>query len=123
VAQPHRPPTQTEALGRLRVARRIAPDRDGAKRLALRYGDQLVCVRHRLNGAGTIRYTTVELLVDQAPVLSMDARPVSLRLPPGDKSTRSLLLAEGARWDPAQKIWLVQRQVARKLGLMQHIVR
>lgn len=114
--QPH------ESLSQLRVARRIAPNQAGAKRFALRYGDQLVCVRHRLNAAGTTRFTTVELLVETTPVVPAGTRLVALRLGPGEKTTRSLLMACGAQWDKSKKVWFVARQVAQSLGLADRIV-
>jgi len=114
--QPH------ESLSQLRVARRIAPTQAGAKRFALRYGDQLVCVRHRLDAAGTTRFTTVELLVETTPVVPAGTRLVALRLGPGEKTTRSLLMACGAQWDKSKKVWFVARQVAQSLGLADRIV-
>ena len=113
---------QDESLSQLRVARRIAPTQNGAKRFALRYGHELVCVRHRLNAAGTTRYTTIELLVETTPVVRAGTRMVALRLGPGEKSTRSLLMACGAQWDKTQKLWFVARQVAKTLGLTDRIV-
>ena len=111
-----------ESLSQLRVARRIAPNQNGAKRFALRYGNELVCVRHRLNAAGTTRFTTVELLVETTPVVPAGTRLVALRLGPGEKSTRSLLMACGAQWDKSRKVWFVARQVAKTLGLADRIV-
>lgn len=114
--------TKSPALSELRVAKRMAPGQDGAKRLSLRYGDQLVCVRHRLDQSGNVRYTTVELLVERTPVVRTGDRPVALRLKPTEKSTRSLLLACGGQWDNAAKHWLVARKVAKSLGLLDRVV-
>jgi hypothetical protein len=117
-----RPKSETEVLANLRVARRMAPDRDGAKKLALRYGEQLVCVRHRLNSTGTVRFTTVELLVEQTPVVPTGTRLVAVRLEAGDRPTRSLLLSCGAHWDKSQKVWLVPRRVVKTFGLLDRVV-
>ncbi len=116
------PKSKTEGLANLRVARRIAPDRDGAKKLALRYGEQLVCVRHRLNSTGTVRFTTVELLVEQTPVVPTGTRLVAVRLEPGDRPTRSLLLSCGAQWDKSRKVWMVPRRVVKTFGLLDRVV-
>ena len=110
------------ALSELRVAKRYAPEQDGAKRFALRYGESLVCVRHRLNPAGTVRHTTVEVLVETTPVVPSGNRLVALRLGPTEKSTRSLLLACGGLWNNSAKHWLVPRKVAQSLGLLDRIV-
>lgn len=112
-----------KSISDLRIAKRIRPNRNGAKRFALRYGDQLVCVRHRLSADSTIRYTTVELVIEQTPVVPAGDRLIALRLNPRDQFTRSLLLASGGRWDDTAKQWLVARKVAKSLGLLDKIVR
>ena len=116
------PNTKLQPLADLRIAKRMAPDQDGAKRFALRYGDELVCVRHRLDASGSTRYTTVELLVEQTPVVRSGERLVALTLKPTDKSARSLLLACGGVWDADAKQWRVARKVAKSLGLLDRII-
>ena len=110
------------SLSSLRVAKTYAPEQDGAKRFARRYGDQLVCVRHRLNEMGTIRHTTVELLIESTPVVSRSRSTVAVRISATDKTTRTLLMACGAHWQPKQKYWLLPRLVAKNLRLLRKIV-
>jgi hypothetical protein len=110
------------SLSSLRVAKTYAPHQPGAKRFALRHGEQLVCVRQRLNAAGTMRYTTVELLVETTPVASRARSLVALRIPPGDRATRTLLMSCGGQWQPALRYWLVSRVVARNMGLLGMVV-
>lgn len=120
---PHHPrKTNASSLSDLRVAKRFAPGQDGAKRFALRHGEKLVCVRHRLDSAGSVRYTTVELLVEETPVVPSGNRLVALRLGPTQKSTRSILLACGGQWNNSARHWLVPRKVAKSLGLLDLIV-
>ncbi len=52
----------------LRVTKTLEPDQPGAVRLTRQYGDALLCVRYRRDPRGLTRYTTVELIVDRAPV-------------------------------------------------------
>ena len=118
----HQRKIDVPALSDFRVAKRYAPEQDGAKRFALRHGESLVCVRHRINSAGTVRHTTVELLVESTPVVPSGSRLVALRLGPTEKSTRSLLLACGGQWNNSAKHWLVPRKVASSLGLLDRIV-
>jgi hypothetical protein len=110
------------AISHLRVARTYKPDRNGAKRLARRYGPQLVCVRHRLNAAGTVRYTTVELLVERVPIAARARSRIAIRIPAADKATRRQMLAGGAQWDPQHGYWLLPRNVARSLQLLRYVV-
>ena len=81
-------------ISRLHVSKTYAPDQNGAKRFARRYGDPLVCVRHRLSDDGAMRHTTVELLVESTPVASRARALVARRIHANDKSTRTLLMAE-----------------------------
>ncbi|MDY6921765.1 MAG: hypothetical protein SV765_16320 [Pseudomonadota bacterium] len=50
------------------VTKTLRPGDSGTKRLKQRYGDRLVCVRYRKDAGRQRRYTTVELIVDEAPV-------------------------------------------------------
>jgi hypothetical protein len=109
-------------VGRLRVARRYAPQQPGAKRFALRYGDQLVCVRHRLSDDGRIRHTTVELLIESTPIVSRQRSLIAIRIPASDRNTRQLLLACGAEWKPRERVWLLPHLVAKNLRLLRHRV-
>ena len=114
--------TPKSALASLRVAKTYAPDQNGAKRFAKRYGDSLVCVRHRLNEDGTVRHATVELLVESTPVASRARSLVAIRIPGSDRATRALLLACGAQWYPKEKYWLLPRLIAKNLRLLRNSV-
>lgn len=114
--KPHQP------LERLRVAKKFGPAQDGAKRFALRYGDQLVCVRHRLSDDGTLRHTTVELVVETTPVVSRQRALIAVRIPADERRTRTLLMACGAKWLPKHKYWLVPHLVAKNLRVLRYRV-
>jgi hypothetical protein len=114
--------TAKPSLAGLRVSKTYGPGQDGAKRFAKRHGESLVCVRHRLSDDGTVRHTTVELLVESTPVASRARTLVAVRIGATDKKTRTLLLACGAQWVPKEKYWLVQRLVAKNLRLLQNTV-
>ena len=111
-----------DKLAQLRVSKTYPPDQNGAKRFALRYVDNLVCVRHRLSQNGSIRHTTVELLVESTPITSRARSLVAIRIPPTDKKTRTLLISCGAQWQPKLRYWLLSRLVAKNLHLLQCIV-
>ncbi len=115
-------PTAGPPVARMRVAKRFAPQQPGAKRFALRYGDQLVCVRHRLSDDGRLRHTTIELLVESTPVVSRSRRLIAIRLPTADRPTRQWLIACGAEWKPRDRLWLLPYLVAKNLRLLKHRV-
>ncbi|CAD5373042.1 conserved hypothetical protein [Rubrivivax sp. A210] len=114
--------TANTRLAALAVAKTYAPDQNGAKRFEKRYGDKLVCVRHRLSDDGTVRHTTVELLIESTPVASRARSLVAVKIGASDKATRTLLMACGAQWVPKQKYWLVPRMVAKNLRLLKNVV-
>ena len=114
--------TANTNLAALRVAKTYAPDQNGAKRFALRYANQLVCVRHRLSDDGSVRHTTVELLRESTPVSSRARTLVAVRIDPTDKNTRTLLMACGAEWLTKEKYWLLPRMVAKNLRLLKNVV-
>lgn len=109
-------------IGRLRVAKRYAPHQAGAKRFALRYGDPLVCVRHRLSDDGRVRHTTIELLIESTPIVSRQRSLIAIRIAGSDRSTRQLLLLCGAEWKPKERLWLLPHLVAKNLRLLKHRV-
>ena len=109
-------------LAALRVIKTIRPGQDGAKRHTLKHGDALVCVRHRSEPASNTRVVTVELVVESWPIAARDNKQVTVRLGPAEKSTRALLLALDAKWDPTERVWRMPRNVARTLRLLSKIV-
>jgi len=106
----------------LRIAKTIGRGQIGAKRQTLQHGDELVCVRHRIDPRTNTRYVTVELISEWLPVVSRDNRQVAVRIGALDKPTRILLLSYGATWDPTRRLWLMPRSVARTLRLLHQII-
>ena len=107
------------------VVKRLRPSQAGALKLARRYGDALVCVRYRHNAQGTYRYTTIELVVDEAPVETrahLDEL-VMIRIAFDDTKRRHRALAEGALWDVKRQLWSMPRRTAKRLRLITSIVK
>lgn len=102
------------------VLKKLAPGAAGARRLAARFGDALVCVRYREDAAGGQRLTTVELVVERRP------------LPPGEflvriefeeTGLRAQVKEAGGTWDPKLKLWHVPRAAVRKLKLTKRVIK
>jgi hypothetical protein len=101
------------------VLKTIWPHQHGAIKLARRYGDALVCVRYRRSPNGRLRVTTVELAIEEMPVRR---RWVAVRLPWGTgPALRSQLQDAGAQWDARQRVWIMPRRTAERLGLEAHV--
>lgn len=100
------------------VLKKIAPGAAGAKRLAARFGDVLVCVRYRDDPARGRRLTTVELIVEERPLPG----PLAVRIAYDEKELRSQARAAGGWWDGQRKLWLLPRAAVRKLKLENRVV-
>lgn len=115
------------AWERTRVIKKISATQPGALKLARRHGDALVCVRYRHSQDGSTRYTTVELVVDEAKVAKRRPRQrdndvVMISLQPGEGELRKLILSAGGRWDGRRFVWHLRRGKAQQLGLLDRAI-
>lgn len=107
---------------KLRVLKKLSPHQPGARKLAQRYGESLVCVRHRTDEKGQFRYTTVELFVDKTPVRPRLDKIVQLKLRYNEGALRMVIQAAGGTWNAESKRWLLPKRVAGALNLLDRIV-
>ena len=105
----------------LRVVKKLAPDQPGALKFARKYGDALICVRHRVDPTARVRTTTVELRVDQAPIRPRSERTVGVRIDYAERSLQIAAKAAGATWDPKARLWRMPIRAAGALGLRARI--
>ncbi len=105
------------AVNRFKVVKTLAPGRKGALRLAERYGEALVCVRHRVGPEGKLRITTVELVVDETPIHPRAEAIVQVRIGFRDRNARAAAMAAGAVWDAESRLWRMPRGLAHALNL------
>ena len=105
-----------------RVTKKIAPSQPGAIKLARRYGEHLVCVRHRVDPTGTVRFTTVELVVEQAPIGTKPDQIVGVRVDYHERQLRAAVKAAGATWDHEACVWRMPLKMARLLCLRERII-
>lgn len=107
-----------------RISKKLAPGQPGTKRYLRQFADALVCVRYRLHPETAMRYTTVEIIVDEKhlPVLptpcgTADDTTVALTVAYGEAELRQRVKQAGAKWDQDRKVWLLPYATARQLGL------
>ena len=87
----------TVALGSTtKVIKKLDPQAPGARRWAATYGENLVCVRYRVDPERQRRLTTVEFVVDEAPTLS--SVRVGVRVAWGEKELARSVRAVGGIW-------------------------
>ena len=104
----------------MRLGKTLKPGRPGTARWVQRYGDRLVAMRYRYDLARSLRYTTVELVVDTCrwrPGTAFgparddhDLVPetVFVRVSYLEPELRARVKAAGGRWDPARKAWEIR---------------
>lgn len=103
------------------VTRTLQPPQPGTLRLAAAHGDALVCVRYRRDASGLRRYTTVELVVDQALLAGprADERLFAVPVRPHERALRTALRNRGATWHAETGCWRVRGAVVKALGLFE----
>lgn len=111
----------------------LRPGQRGTKKLVQRFGDRLICVRYRYDGSQRKRFTTVEIIVAEAPwhpvTSSGTSRPpcdspqrVTVRIDYSEQALREQIKAAGGRWDADKRVWQLPLGRVRALGLIDRIV-
>lgn len=111
------------ARDRWRVAKKLLPGQPGTVKLARQHGQNLVCVRYRVDAQAEQRYTTIELIVDSAPVAPRPERIVGVRVRWRETTLQAQVKEHGAKWDNLANVWRMPYAAAVKLGLKERIVR
>lgn len=101
------------------VRRSLRPGAPGTHKLRLQHGQNLICVRYRESADGTLRLTTVELVVERRMAPGC---PVRLVVAASERTLQADLRAAGARWDGAAGCWVTTLRVARRLKLQHRIL-
>jgi hypothetical protein len=101
----------------------MQPDQAGALKLARRFGDALVCVRYRHDEGRMHRYTTIELVVDDAPIQrsKREQELVAVFIDFKDVEAQTAARAQAAKWDSKACVWRMPRHIARRLNLLDKI--
>lgn len=105
------------------VVKTLWPPEPGTIKLRRRFGPGLLCVRYRQDRWGLERITTVELVVEQAPVNSRRAKEqmFGVRIGYHEKALRLRLRRLGARWDAARRLWRTRGAVVHELQLVDRV--
>jgi hypothetical protein len=107
-------------LKEMKTYAHLKPGQRGTLRLQQQYGNALLCVRYRYDEARGMKIKTVEIIVEEKPLLhsrfkSDDYVPVSVGY--HEKELRELLRKCRARWEPEQKVWYVRYELIRRTPL------
>jgi hypothetical protein len=112
-----------EYIQATRVTKKLKAGEPGTKRAQKRYGSALVCVRYRHDPMKLYRFTTVEIVLDHAPIhpRRFDRASFGIETARQEQDLRQTLKAAGARWDPEERTWWLRGDKIRKLGLVHRI--
>jgi hypothetical protein len=105
------------------VRRVIRPGQPGTIKLQRRFGSALQAVRYRYDATGLYRYTTVELLVEQAPVTrgrSLQAR-FAVRIGFHEERLRAQVRQQGGKWHAAARVWILSGRAVQALNLAHRV--
>src|SRR5262245_43715416 len=110
----------------MRARRTLAPGQKGTKKLLREYGAQLVCVRYRYDAERRLRFTTVELIVEQSPWSPLPARiadgtVVGVRVGVNEVALQRRIKQTGGKWNPVARVWEMPYSQAMALGLEEWI--
>lgn len=110
------------------VTKKLTPGHPGTLRWQDKFGDDLVCVRYRLNEDGDRRYTTVEILVDERAIKRKPAkaqldRMVFLRVAAKEKDLQVQVRNAGGKWNHNELLWELLSSKAKALKLADRIVK
>ena len=101
----------------------MKPGRPGTLKLLRRFGAPLLLVRYRYDWTGLYRYTTVELLVDVAPV-TRGRGPNNLyavRLGRYEHILKDAARTMGAVWDTGLRCWTLPGHAVQALDLTHRV--
>jgi hypothetical protein len=116
-----------------KVVRTVKPGQPGTLKYVRRYGDLLVAVRYRYHAARRVRFTTVEVIIDERPWLpGMDFRialdgldaPESVLVQASYHETqlRARIRGAGGRWHAEERAWELPLETVKRMGLEGRIV-
>jgi hypothetical protein len=107
----------------------LAPGQNGTKKLVAIYGDRLLCVRYRYDATRKLRHKTVELIVETTSWSPRARHPrrqptdmVAVRIGYAENVLRERIKQAGAIWRPRQRVWELDWQTVRELGLQERVV-
>lgn len=116
-------PAAARRLPTTRVTRSLKPGQHGTLKLLRLYGSTLVCVRYRENAQGSVRYTTIEVVVDESPKVARitDRSILGVRIAWEEAKLAASAKAMGARWDPGVRLWKMSYKAVKALDLQDRV--
>lgn len=116
------PPADDAPQRRSNIVKKLHPDQKGARRLAERFGDRLVCVRYRTDPESGRRFTTVEIVVEERTPVARAPSQQLIRVGWKETELRDAIKASGGIWVPDRKLWRVPTVAIKRLRIQNRVV-
>jgi hypothetical protein len=114
----------------MEVIKKLPPGSHGTKRYTERFGERLVCVRYRYDPRRQRRLTTVELIVDEGPLIPQAEAAIPhpnrhdfLHVAYTEATLRRKVKDAGGKWLPDKRLWKLPYHAVRSLGLQSRVVK
>lgn len=124
----HRPATPKrlpelsgDQIASFKVTKKLSTGSPGAQKLKDRFGEALVCVRHRITPDSKNRSTTEELLAEHSPVRRRESPAIGVHIALGESELQTLVRAAGGSWGPSARLWKMPLRNAEALGLKERV--
>ena len=115
--------------------KKLYPGQPGTKKLAERYGENLLCVRYHDDPAGKRSLKTVELIVEETPwqpaaeekpltqIMSQTTRhAVRVWIPYDEVELLDAVKAAGGKWNAQYQLWELAYSEILELGLTDYMM-
>ncbi len=122
----------------MRTLKALKPGQKGTKDLSARYGPSLLLVRYRYDDDTRERLKTVELVGERRSrereakcpgsrkvnnhAGGASRRRVALSIGWREKDLQRRVRSAGGRWGPVRRVWMLRRDVAERLELLDRVV-
>ena len=111
----------------MKTIKKLKPGMKGTKKLVEEYGDRFVCARYRNDYLKKKRLKTIELIIDEKPLVIDESKPpmnkmMSIAVKYGEVDIGKMIRSAGGRWDRNNKVWELPYSEVLALGLENRIV-
>lgn len=104
----------------------LKPTHRKAKKFYRKYGDRLVYVRYRYDAVRQKRFTTVEIIVDEAdwlpPRAPLPEEIVGVRVEKEERDVQLRIKQVGGKWNWRKRVWELRYDAVLELGLRNRMV-
>lgn len=108
----------------MEITKTIQPGDMGSKLLFEQYGESLVCVRYRVDRLKRKRYKTVEIIVEEKPLLgSRQVTMAWIKVGYAEAKLRQQVKEVGGLWRADDKVWELPYDTVKRMRLTSRVTK